>query len=90
MGALSEEDFVRILSETKAGLPEQYAALLGTEGVTLSFTADAIARVARLAAEVGAAWEEILKGKPAQEALKEAKAKADAALERYNRSVAGR
>jgi sn-glycerol 3-phosphate transport system substrate-binding protein len=39
---------------------------------------------------VQAAWEEILKGKPAQEALKEAKAKADAALERYNRSVAGR
>src|SRR3546814_15855114 len=52
LGALSEEDFVRILSETKAGLPEQYAALLGTEGVTLNFSDDAIARVAKLAAEV--------------------------------------
>ncbi len=39
---------------------------------------------------VQAAWEEVLKGKPAAEALKEAKAKADAALERYNRSVAAR
>ncbi|MGC8968167.1 MAG: ABC transporter substrate-binding protein [Thermus sp.] len=39
---------------------------------------------------VQAAWEEILKGKAAGEALKEAKAKADAALERYNRSVAAR
>ncbi|MBL9070019.1 MAG: ATP-dependent protease ATPase subunit HslU [Sphingopyxis sp.] len=59
LGALSEEDFVRILSETKAGLPEQYAALLGTEGVTLSFTPDAIARVARLAAEVNEKIENI-------------------------------
>ena len=59
LGALSEEDFVRILSETKAGLPEQYAALLGTEGVTLSFTADAVARVARLAAEVNEKVENI-------------------------------
>ncbi len=37
LSALTEEDFVRILSETKAGLPEQYVALLGTEGVTLNF-----------------------------------------------------
>ena len=59
LGALSEEDFVRILSETKAGLPEQYAALLGTEGVTLNFTDDAIARVAKLAAEVNEKVENI-------------------------------
>ncbi|MCW0196996.1 ATP-dependent protease ATPase subunit HslU [Sphingopyxis sp.] len=59
LGALTEEDFVRILSETKAGLPEQYAALLGTEGVTLSFTPDAIARVAKLAAEVNERVENI-------------------------------
>ena len=59
LGALSEEDFVRILSETKAGLPEQYAALLGTEGVTLNFTEDAIARVAKLAAEVNEKVENI-------------------------------
>lgn len=59
LGALTEEDFVRILSETKAGLPEQYAALLGTEGVTLSFTPDAIARVAKLAADVNEKVENI-------------------------------
>ncbi|GAA5335220.1 MULTISPECIES: ABC transporter substrate-binding protein [Thermus] len=39
---------------------------------------------------VQAAWEEVLRGKPARDALKEAKARADAALERYNRSVASR
>ncbi|PQM27446.1 HslU--HslV peptidase ATPase subunit [Sphingopyxis lindanitolerans] len=59
LGALTEEDFVRILSETKAGLPEQYVALLGTEGVTLTFTGDAIARVAKLAAEVNEKVENI-------------------------------
>src|SRR3546814_17095601 len=59
LAALSEADFVRILTETKAGLPEQYAELIGTEGVTLSFTPDAIARVARLAAEVNARVEHI-------------------------------
>ncbi|ABF53308.1 ATP-dependent protease ATPase subunit HslU [Sphingopyxis alaskensis] len=59
LGALTEEDFVRILSETKAGLPEQYVALLGTEGVTLNFAPDAIARVAKLAAEVNEKVENI-------------------------------
>ncbi len=59
LGALTEEDFVRILSETKAGLPEQYVALLGTEGVTLNFASDAIARVAKLAAEVNEKVENI-------------------------------
>ena len=59
LGALTEADFVRILSETKAGLPEQYAALLGTEGVTLNFRPEAIARVARLAAEVNEKVENI-------------------------------
>ena len=50
---------MRILTETKAGLPEQYSALIATEGVTLSFTADAIARVAKLAAEVNEKVENI-------------------------------
>ncbi len=59
LSALTEADFVRILSETKAGLPEQYVALLGTEGVTLSFSDDAIARVAKLAAEVNERVENI-------------------------------
>ena len=59
LGALTEGDFVRILSETKAGLPEQYVALLGTEGVTLNFTPEAIARVAKLAADVNEKVENI-------------------------------
>ena len=59
LSALTESDFVRILSETKAGLPEQYSALLSTEGVSLSFTDDAIARVAKLAAEVNERVENI-------------------------------
>lgn len=59
LSALGEGDFVRILTETKAGLPEQYSALIATEGVTLNFTADAIARVAKLAAEVNEKIENI-------------------------------
>ena len=59
LGALTEADFVRILSETKAGLPEQYVALLGTEGVTVNFAPGAIARVAKLAAEVNEKVENI-------------------------------
>ncbi|MBL8650342.1 MAG: ATP-dependent protease ATPase subunit HslU [Sphingopyxis sp.] len=59
LGALTEGDFVRILTETKAGLPEQYSALIATEGVTLNFSPDAIARVAKLAAEVNERVENI-------------------------------
>ncbi len=57
--ALSEEDFVRILSETRANLVEQYRALLGTEQVTLDFTADAVGAVAKIAAQVNEAVENI-------------------------------
>ena len=57
--ALSEDDFVRILSETKANLVEQYCALLGTEKVTLDFTPGAIRAVARIAAQVNEAVENI-------------------------------
>lgn len=56
---LTQEDFVRILSETRANLIEQYAALLTTEEVTLEFTDDAIVTIARLAAEVNDAVENI-------------------------------
>ncbi len=49
---LTEEDFVAILSDTKASLAEQYKALLGTEGVTIDITQDGIRAVARIAAEV--------------------------------------
>jgi ATP-dependent HslUV protease ATP-binding subunit HslU len=56
---LSEDDFIAILSDTKASLPEQYKALIGTEGVTVDFTADGIRAVARIAAEVNAEVENI-------------------------------
>ena len=57
--ALTEEDFVRILSETRANLVEQYRALLGTEKVTLDFTEDAIGEVAKIAAQVNESVENI-------------------------------
>ncbi len=57
--ALEHEDFIRILSETRANLPEQYAALLNTEDVTLDFSDDAIDAIARIAVEVNASVENI-------------------------------
>jgi len=59
LSALTEADFVRILSETRANLVAQYKALLGTEDVTLDFTDDAIAAIARIAAQVNASVENI-------------------------------
>ncbi len=50
--ALTEEDFVRILTETDNALTLQYTALMGTEEVEVSFTEDGIAALARIAAEV--------------------------------------
>ncbi len=57
--ALTEEDFVRILTETDNALTRQYTALLGTEEVTVSFTDDGIAALARIAAEVNQSVENI-------------------------------
>jgi len=57
--ALTEEDFVRILSETRANLVAQYKALLGTENVELDITEDAIAEVAKIAAQVNESVENI-------------------------------
>ncbi|WP_375381013.1 ATP-dependent protease ATPase subunit HslU [uncultured Sphingomonas sp.] len=57
--ALSEADFVAILSDTKASLPQQYKALLATEGVTVEFAEDGIRALARIAAEVNAEIENI-------------------------------
>lgn len=57
--ALTEEDFVRILSETRANLVSQYKALIGTEEVTLDITEDAIAEIARIAAQVNESVENI-------------------------------
>jgi ATP-dependent HslUV protease ATP-binding subunit HslU len=57
--ALTEADFVRILSETRANLVAQYKALLGTEEVTLEITEDAVTEIARIAAQVNASVENI-------------------------------
>ncbi|QIK39583.1 ATP-dependent protease ATPase subunit HslU [Pontivivens nitratireducens] len=57
--ALTEADFVRILTETDNALTRQYTALLGTEGVTVTFTEEGISNLARIAAEVNANIENI-------------------------------
>ena len=57
--ALGEADFVRILSEARANLVEQYRALLGTEQVALEITPDAIDEIARIATRVNDAVENI-------------------------------
>ena len=57
--ALTEEDFVRILSSTRASLTEQYQALLATEQVTVNFAPDGIAALARIAAQVNGELENI-------------------------------
>ncbi len=57
--SLTEEDFVRILGETKANLVEQYRALIGTEDVTLDITDEAVREVARLAQQVNDSVENI-------------------------------
>ncbi len=57
--ALTESDFVRILTETRANLPEQYVALLGTEDVTIKITDDAIGKLAEIAANVNETVENI-------------------------------
>lgn len=59
LNALSAEDFVRILTEPNASLTEQYSALLATEGVSLSFAADGIKRIAELGWEVNERTENI-------------------------------
>ena len=57
--ALTEEDFVRILTETDNALTLQYTALMGTEQVTVDFTEDGIKALAHIAAEVNQSVENI-------------------------------
>ncbi|MHA3979701.1 ATP-dependent protease ATPase subunit HslU [Halovulum sp. GXIMD14794] len=57
--ALTEEDFVRILTETDNALTRQYTELMKTEDLSVSFTEDGIAALARIAAEVNASVENI-------------------------------
>lgn len=57
--ALTEDDFVRILTETDNALTRQYTALMATENVTVTFTDDGIAALARIAADVNQSIENI-------------------------------
>ena len=57
--SLSDQDFVRILTEPENALTKQYTALLATEKVTLDIHADAVAEIARIATLVNARMENI-------------------------------
>jgi ATP-dependent HslUV protease ATP-binding subunit HslU len=57
--ALTEEDFVRILTETDNALTRQYTALMKTEEVKVTFTEDGIAALAKIAADVNQSVENI-------------------------------
>ena len=57
--ALSEEDFVRILTDTDNALTLQYTALMGAEGVVVKFTEEGIAALAKIAAQVNLSVENI-------------------------------
>ncbi|MEL7461072.1 MAG: ATP-dependent protease ATPase subunit HslU [Pseudomonadota bacterium] len=57
--ALTEDDFVRILTETDNALTLQYTALMATEEVTVTFTEDGIAALAKIAADVNQSVENI-------------------------------
>ena len=59
LNALGVDDFIRILTEPDASLTEQYAALMKTEGVDLSFTEEGIKRVAEIAWQVNESIENI-------------------------------
>jgi len=56
---LGKDDFVRILTEPENALIRQYEALMGTEGVTVAFTADAVDEIADIAEKVNADAENI-------------------------------
>ncbi len=59
LDALGADEFVRILTEPDASLTEQYIALIGTEGSSLSFTDDGLQRIAELACQVNEQTENI-------------------------------
>ena len=56
---LTEQDFVRIMTEPENALTKQYAALVSAEGALLTFTEDAIAELARIATSVNERMENI-------------------------------
>jgi len=56
---LTEQDFVRIMTEPENALTKQYAALVEAEGASLTFEADGIAEIARVATRVNERMENI-------------------------------
>jgi len=59
LDSLTQEDFVRILTEPDNALIKQYIALLNTEKVTLEFTDDAVQEIAQMSATVNTRTENI-------------------------------
>ena len=59
LASLTQQDFEAILTQTDANLVRQYQALLATEGVTLEFTPEGIARIAQIACDVNEHTENI-------------------------------
>ncbi|MFC3797816.1 ATP-dependent protease ATPase subunit HslU [Cohnella sp. GCM10012308] len=59
LSSLTDEDFVRILTEPENALTKQYAALLRTEGIEVEFTAEAISELANMAQDVNRNTENI-------------------------------
>ncbi len=59
LAPLTKEDFIRILTEPENALTRQYAALMETEGVRLSFSSDGVSALAEIAAKVNARSENI-------------------------------
>ncbi len=59
LSALSRDDMRRILTETEASLIKQYIALMGTEGVRLEFTDDALDALADIAVDLNSSVENI-------------------------------
>ena len=59
LGALSTNDFIRILTEPDCSLTAQYTALLATEGVTIEFIESGVRRIAEIAYQVNERLENI-------------------------------
>jgi len=59
LNSLTQEDFVRILTEPQNALIIQYEALLSTEGITLRFVESAIAQIAKMAYQANETMENI-------------------------------
>ena len=59
LDSLGEDDFVSILTQPQNALIKQYTALLGAEGLTISFAKDAVREIARIAHEVNLRTENI-------------------------------